>query len=45
MFGDLVDGGHVTIFVNDAGEIELRSVPEPKRLEHKADESGETSKA
>jgi ATP-dependent Clp protease ATP-binding subunit ClpA len=39
LFGDLVDGGHVTIVVNKQGELELRSVPEPKKLEHQHDES------
>ncbi len=45
LFGELVDGGHVTIVVGADGELELKSVPEPKRLEHKSDEEGETSKA
>jgi ATP-dependent Clp protease ATP-binding subunit ClpA len=41
LFGDLVDGGHVTIVVDEEGEIALQSVPEPKQLEHKSDEPKE----
>jgi ATP-dependent Clp protease ATP-binding subunit ClpA len=35
LFGDLVDGGHVTIEVDDAGELVLDGVPDSKQLEHK----------
>jgi ATP-dependent Clp protease ATP-binding subunit ClpA len=45
LFGDLVDGGHVTITVGSDGELELNSVPEPKQIEHKADEPDERSPA
>jgi ATP-dependent Clp protease ATP-binding subunit ClpA len=43
LFGDLVDGGHVTIVVNSDGELDLQSVPEPKQIEHKADNPDERS--
>lgn len=45
LFGDLVDGGHVTIVVNAAGELELQSVPDLKKLEHKADQADEPAPA
>ncbi|MDH3978650.1 MAG: AAA family ATPase, partial [Gammaproteobacteria bacterium] len=38
LFGDLVEGGHVTIDVDDKDEIVLHGVPESKQLEHKAPE-------
>jgi len=38
LFGELVDGGHVTIVVNDDGELELIAVPDSHQLEHVADE-------
>jgi len=37
LFGNLANGGHVTIVVNDAGELELIAVPETRRLEHMAE--------
>jgi ATP-dependent Clp protease ATP-binding subunit ClpA len=39
LFGDLVDGGHVTIVVNDAGELELIATPDTRQLEHIAEDS------
>jgi ATP-dependent Clp protease ATP-binding subunit ClpA len=39
LFGSLVNGGHVTIVVNDAGELELIAVPDTHRLEHHAEGS------
>lgn len=39
LFGNLVNGGHVTIVVNDAGELELIAVPDSHRLEHHAEGS------
>ena len=45
LFGDLTEGGHVMIVVNDEGELELKAMPEQRQLEHKADEPDETSKA
>jgi ATP-dependent Clp protease ATP-binding subunit ClpA len=39
LFGSLVNGGHVTIVVNDAGELELIAVPDTNRLEHHAEGS------
>ncbi len=45
LFGDLVDGGHVTIVVNAAGELELQSVPDLKKLEHKADQADQPAPA
>jgi len=45
LFGDLVDGGHVTIVVNAAGELELQSVPDLKKLEHKTDQADEPAPA
>ena len=41
LFGDLVDGGHVTVKVDDAGELVLDGVPDPKQLEHKKTEAEE----
>ena len=38
LFGDLVDGGHVTIVVNDEGELELIAVPDSRQLEHVPDQ-------
>ncbi len=37
LFGNLANGGHVTIVVNDAGELELIAVPDTHRLEHHAE--------
>jgi ATP-dependent Clp protease ATP-binding subunit ClpA len=45
LFGDLVDGGHVTIVVNGEGELELIATPDTPQLEHMADNPGEPSKA
>jgi len=50
LFGDLVDGGHVTIVVDDEGELELISTPDTRQLEHIAageggDEQGTESPA
>jgi len=42
LFGDLVDGGHVTVVVGENGELELRSMPEQKQLEHSSDSENET---
>ena len=39
LFGDLVDGGHVTIVVNDAGELELIATPDTRQLEHIAEDN------
>ena len=44
LFGNLANGGHVTIVVNDAGELELIAVPDTHRLEHHADGSGGVGK-
>ncbi|MGI9291452.1 MAG: ATP-dependent Clp protease ATP-binding subunit ClpA [Gammaproteobacteria bacterium] len=38
LFGDLVEGGHVTIEVGDDGEIVLDGVPDSKQLEHKSED-------
>jgi ATP-dependent Clp protease ATP-binding subunit ClpA len=38
LFGELVDGGHVTIIANDDDELELISVPDSHQLEHVTDE-------
>jgi ATP-dependent Clp protease ATP-binding subunit ClpA len=43
LFGDLVDGGHVTIVVNSDGELELQAIAEPKQIEHKANKPDERS--
>jgi len=40
LFGNLVNGGHVTIVVNDAGDLELIAVPDTHRLEHHAEGDG-----
>ena len=40
LFGDLVEGGHVTIVVNDDGELELVAVPDNRQLEHIGDDGG-----
>lgn len=34
LFGDLVNGGHVTIMVDEAGELELVATPETRQLAH-----------
>ena len=39
LFGDLVDGGHVIIVVNDAGELELIATPDTRQLEHIAEDN------
>ncbi|MEE4185129.1 MAG: ATP-dependent Clp protease ATP-binding subunit ClpA [Gammaproteobacteria bacterium] len=41
LFGDLVEGGHVTVVVNDGGELELIATPETRQLEHLAEKPGE----
>jgi ATP-dependent Clp protease ATP-binding subunit ClpA len=41
LFGDLVDGGHVTIVVDDNGEIQLVSSPDTRKLERKVEDSSE----
>jgi ATP-dependent Clp protease ATP-binding subunit ClpA len=41
LFGDLVDGGHVTIIVDEHGELVLDAVPESNQLEHKSPEEKE----
>jgi ATP-dependent Clp protease ATP-binding subunit ClpA len=41
LFGDLVDGGHVTVKVDAAGELVLDGVPDAKQLEHKKPEAEE----
>jgi ATP-dependent Clp protease ATP-binding subunit ClpA len=38
LFGDLKDGGHVVVIVNDDGELELIATPETRQIEHMADE-------
>ena len=48
LFGELVKGGHVTIVINDDGELDLIAVPDTRRLEHKIDDQqgmGERSPA
>jgi ATP-dependent Clp protease ATP-binding subunit ClpA len=45
LFGDLVDGGHVTIVVNKDGELELCSEAEPKKLVHQPDDMDKEEKA
>ncbi|MCC5795594.1 MAG: ATP-dependent Clp protease ATP-binding subunit ClpA [Chromatiales bacterium] len=37
LFGDLADGGHVRITLDDEGELLLESVPLTRKLEHKAE--------
>ncbi len=37
LFGDLIEGGHVVVVVNDAGELELVATPETRQIEHKSD--------
>ncbi|MDP7093118.1 MAG: ATP-dependent Clp protease ATP-binding subunit ClpA [Gammaproteobacteria bacterium] len=39
LFGDLVDGGHVTIVLDDNGELQLVATPDTRQLEHKSDSS------
>jgi len=41
LFGDLVDGGHVTVVVSEAGELELIATPDNRQLEHLADKPDE----
>ncbi|MDP6436832.1 MAG: ATP-dependent Clp protease ATP-binding subunit ClpA [Gammaproteobacteria bacterium] len=41
LFGELVDGGHVTIVLDDDGELKLVATPDTRRLEHQEDSSGE----
>ena len=41
LFGDLVEGGHVVVVVNDAGELELIATPETRQIEHKSDEDAD----
>ena len=38
LFGDLVDGGHVVVVVNDDDELELIATPETRQIEHVADD-------
>jgi len=38
LFGDLVDGGHVVVVVNDADELELVATPDTRQLEHLDDD-------
>ncbi len=45
LFGDLVDGGHVVVVVNDAGELELIATPETRQIEHHPDEPETPSRA
>ena len=42
LFGDLVAGGHVTIVINDDGELDLIAVPDTRQLEHLANDEEET---
>jgi hypothetical protein len=42
LFGDLVDGGHVTIVIDADGELDLIAVPDTPQLEHLADDEEET---
>jgi ATP-dependent Clp protease ATP-binding subunit ClpA len=42
LFGDLVEGGHVTIVINDEGELDLIAVPDTRQLEHLTDDEEET---
>ena len=44
LFGDLVDGGHVTIVLNDDGELDLIAVPDTRQLEHMSDDQEEMGK-
>jgi ATP-dependent Clp protease ATP-binding subunit ClpA len=44
LFGDLVEGGHVTIVLNDEGELDLIAVPETKQLQHMAEDEEEMGK-
>jgi ATP-dependent Clp protease ATP-binding subunit ClpA len=44
LFGELVDGGHVTIVINDEGELDLISVPDTRQLQHMSDGEEETDK-
>ena len=38
LFGDLVEGGHVVVVVNDDDELELVATPETRQIEHISDE-------
>ncbi|MBT8423088.1 MAG: AAA family ATPase, partial [Gammaproteobacteria bacterium] len=38
LFGDLVDGGHVVVIVNDDDELELIATPDTRQIEHIADD-------
>ncbi len=42
LFGDLAEGGHVTIVINDDGELDLIAVPDTRQLEHLANDEEET---
>ena len=39
LFGDLVDGGHVVVVVDDNDELELIATPETRQIEHIADDA------
>jgi len=43
LFGELKDGGHVVVIVNDDGELELIATPETKQIEHMADDQSDAA--
>lgn len=45
LFGDLKDGGHVVVVVNDEGKLELIATPETPQIEHMADDQAGPSQA
>jgi len=43
LFGNLKDGGHVVVVVNDKNELELIATPETKQIEHLSDDQSDWS--
>ena len=41
LFGELADGGHVTITLDDEGELLLVAAPNTRKLEHQTDNEGQ----
>jgi ATP-dependent Clp protease ATP-binding subunit ClpA len=41
LFGELVNGGHVTIVLDDDGQLKLVCAPDTRKLEHQPDSEGQ----